>query len=485
MSMRNKVFSLLTAFVVITALVLAACSEPETNLITKNQCTITFNTMGASTKTPETIIVARGKTMGGQYPADPEMEDTNFLFYGWWDSGIEYNQDSVINSDLDLTARWARQQDTVTVTFNAPGAAPPAVSMQVLKGGPIGLRIPVSRKKGFTFDGWFDGATQYTAFAPVVNSNVTVTAQFTEKAKHTVSFITVDKNYLTNPTMEQCAITDIQVYEGEGLEAEMPGLPGGQPVTHNDNKVKFVMWIGDEGELYDEWTPVYEDMTFHAKWGLDPFFVDLSKTQLVPGAVSAQTPDLKPTYYPAGNGGKGSIKNELKYDGAENRWYIMYRIGLVNKTDETKSVLPLDFNMGYYSRYTVRAKFYGNERAILGNPLYASGYMNDADAINNVGDEMPPKAGYGQISWCVTAASNGNPGQDKPGVIAQQYNLGTTTINNTWKVGGDYQGSVADAIRPPFLLIQTSDNWIGWIEITEIIFHNGEEQFVPPPEAGL
>jgi hypothetical protein len=487
--MRNKLFSLLIPFAVITALILTACPEAEKNIITKKQCTVTFNTLGATTPTPETIIVARGGTMDDQYPDDPRMAGTNFIFYGWWDNGIEYNRDSVINADLDLVARWVREQDTVEVTFNAgSGATPETVTMQVLKGESIGLRIPVSRKKNYTFDGWFKDGVEYTAFTPVITVATTVTARFTQKTtQYTVSFSTIDKNYLTDPVSEQCVITGIQVYEGEALEAEMPGLPGAQQVTHNNPEVKWVMWIGDEGELYNEWTPINEDMTFHAKWGLDPFTVDLSKVGLVPGAVSSQTPDLVPTYNPAGNEGKGSIKNTVKYDGAENRWYIMYRIVLVDKTDETRSVLPVDFNMGYYTRYNVKARFYGNERAILGNPLYSSGYMNDANAINEVGDEMAPKDGYGQISWCVTPTSNGNPGQDKPGVIAQQYNLGignrigtSGTWNNTWKIGGDYQGSVVDTRRPPVLLIQTSDNWIGWIEVTEISFHNGEEEFIPP-----
>jgi uncharacterized repeat protein (TIGR02543 family) len=489
--MRNKLFLLTASLLAASVLILAACDDTGgTNVIKKTQCKITFNTLGASSATPESITVSRGGTMGSKFPADPVWPTDNFVFYGWWDSGVEYVQDTVVNNDLDLVARWVRRQDTVDVTFNpAPGTingkTSTPVVMPVLKGESIGLRIPAARQKGYTFDGWFNAAVKYTADAPVINAPVTLTARYTEKPKHTVTFVTVDENYLTDPTKEQCALTPIQVYEGEGLEAQMPGLPGATPVTHDDPRVKWVMWIGDEGELYDEWTPINENMTFHAKWGLDPFIVDLSKTGLVAGAVSAQTPDLIPTYYPATK----SIKNELKYDGAENRWYIMYRIVLVDKSDETKSVLPADFNMGYYTRYNVKARFYGNERAILGNPLYSSGYMEEENAIQNVGDEMPPKAGYGQISWCVTPTSNGNPGQDKPGVIAQQYNLGTGnrigtsgTWNQTWKIGGDYQGSKADAIRPPVLLIQTSDNWIGWIEVTEISFHNGEEEFLPPLE---
>jgi len=468
--MRNKICSLLISVFVIAALVLTACSSGETQFITKTQCTITFNTAGASTATPETITIMRGGTMGDNYPLDPENDDANIFFYGWWDSGIEYGRDTPINSDLDLTARWVKHQDTVTVTFVTGGnGASEVLPLKVLKGESIGLRMPVSRKKGFTFDGWFSGSTKYTALTPVVNGDITLTAQWTEKGKHTVTFRTNDKNLLTGADDDLCTIAPIQVYEGEGLEGDLP------TATHTNPKIKFTRWIGDDNELYDEFTPINEDMTFHAKWGLEPYYVDLAAAELVNGDSYNMDGDTSPTrvatplYYPETQ----SIKNSVMYDGAKNRWLILYRIGLG---------LPADFNMGYYARYTVRAKFYGNNRAILGDPDYSVGYMDDANAITAIGDEMPPKAGYGQISWCVTKTSNGNPGQDAQGVIAQQYNLGTTTINNQWLVGGSYTGSKEDAIRPNYLLIQTSDNWIGWIEITEIIFHNGEDEFVPPPE---
>jgi uncharacterized repeat protein (TIGR02543 family) len=457
--MKNKVFMLLIPVFVITALILMACSSGETNLITKNQCTITFNAAGASTPTPETITIARGGSMGDQYPADPVNENTRIIFYGWYDSGIRYEQDSVIHNDLDLTARWVREQDMVTVTFNSDGGT--AVQpMRVLKGDPIGLRIPVSRKKNFTFDGWFNGTTQYTAATPIVNGDITLTAHWTEKPTYTVSFNTRDLNIIDDPEGQQSVVASVTVHEGEGLEGDLP------VAAHKDSRIKFVRWIGAENELYDEFTPINANMIFYAKWGLDPYVVDLSQTTTVNGGG-------QPYHVAAYNAETQAIKNNVMYPGAGSRWEILYRIGLN---------LPADFNMGYYTRYNVRARFYGNNRAILGDPDYSSGYMDDANAIQNVGDEMPPKDGYGQISWCVTPNSNGNPGQDKPNVIAQQYNLGTTTINNQWLVGGDYSGSVADALRPNYLLIQTSDNWIGWIEIYQIAFHNGEDEFLDPPD---
>jgi uncharacterized repeat protein (TIGR02543 family) len=469
--MRNKFFSLSIPFFVITALILAACPEPEKNLITKKECKITFTVVGAAAayETPKPITIGRGGTMGDQYPTDPVFATASMMeFDGWIDSGIRYDADTPINSDLDLTAKWVPKgavTDLVTVTFDSDGGTA-VPDMRVPRNKPIGLRLPVSRKKNYTFNGWYDTTltTQYTATAPDITANSTsLKAKWTIKPTHTVSFRTFDVN-AANSTVDQCIISSVTVHEGEGLEDD---LPDATAVTHTDSKVKFVRWIGEENELYDGFTPIYEDMTFYAKWGLDPYVVDLSQTTLYKGE---STPDVMPAY----NAETGTIKNTVKYDGAANRWYIMYRIGLN---------LPNDFNMGYYTRYNVRAKFYGNERAIKGNPLYSSAYMDDANAITAVGQEMPPKPGYGQISWCINETSNGNPGQDKAGVIAQQYNLGTSTISQQWLIAGDFkiEGDPRYSKRPPVLLIQTSDNWIGWIEITQIAFHNGEEEFLDPP----
>jgi uncharacterized repeat protein (TIGR02543 family) len=452
--MKNKFFLLLWSIIGIAALIVSACSGGGTEVIKKSSCTISFNTAGASTAIPD-ITVSRGGTMGDQYPSAPINEP--FIFYGWWDSGIRYEQDSVINSDLDLTARWARAEDTVTVTFDTGGGTV-VPAMKVLKGEPIGLRIPVSRKKGYSFDGWFVGTDQYTADNPVISSDITVTAKWTEKSMHTVSFNTVDK--IADPNTQQCAVASVEVYDGEGLEEDLP------VATHTNEKIKFVRWIGAENELYDEFTPIYEDVTFYAKWGLDPYVVDLENVTITNNSGASN-------YNANYHSDTKSIKNDTMYNGDGSRWEIMYRISLN---------LPDDFDMGYYTRYNVRARFYGNNRAILGDPDYASGYMNDENAIQAVGDEMPPVEGYGQISWSTVLTDNGNPGNAPGTVIAQQYNLGTSTINQQWQVGGHYTGDPEAAKRPAVLLVQTSDSWIGWIEIYEIAFHNGEEEFQDPPE---
>jgi len=124
--MRNKIFMLLISGFVVAALILTACSSGGgSKLITKNQCTITFSVTGAaaSYENPRPITVLRKGTMDNQYPSDPVNEDSSIIFYGWYDSGIHYTRDTVINADLDLVARWVRVVDTVTVTFVTDGTA--------------------------------------------------------------------------------------------------------------------------------------------------------------------------------------------------------------------------------------------------------------------------------------------------------------------------------------------------------------------------
>jgi hypothetical protein len=83
--------------------------------------------------------------------------------------------------------------------------------------------------------------------------------------------------------------------------------------------------------------------------------------------------------------------------------------------------------------------------------------------------------GYGQISFCISTTGNGEGANGQ--TIFQQYNLGMGqegdggTVNSTWKPSAPGDAN-RDPVRPQVLLIQTSDDWIGHIEVTEIRFHN-------------
>jgi uncharacterized repeat protein (TIGR02543 family) len=68
---------------------------------------------------------------------------------------------------------------TCKVTFNADGGTPAPAAVDVEKGQPLGSKYPTSpTKEGFTFGGWFDGTTEYTAAAPKVEKDVTVKAKW-------------------------------------------------------------------------------------------------------------------------------------------------------------------------------------------------------------------------------------------------------------------------------------------------------------------
>jgi len=74
--------------------------EPPDN----DKWTVTFNPDNDSSTTI-TKKVVQGAIIGDQYPTpDPTKEDN--VFSGWYNGDIRYDKNSVINSDITLTAKW-------------------------------------------------------------------------------------------------------------------------------------------------------------------------------------------------------------------------------------------------------------------------------------------------------------------------------------------------------------------------------------------
>jgi len=77
---------------------------------------------------------------------------------------------------------------TFTVTFNADGGTPAITPIVVADGKSLGVRYPdYVTKAGYSFDGWFDGSTEYTANTPI-------TADVTVKAKWVNTYVFANIN---------------------------------------------------------------------------------------------------------------------------------------------------------------------------------------------------------------------------------------------------------------------------------------------------
>jgi hypothetical protein len=241
----------------------------------------------------------------------------------------------------------------------------------------------------------------------------------------------------------------------------------------------FVAWFDDENREYNGRTPITRNLTLDAQWGLPPFVVDFKRD-----VIAVQNHDgssegtnsfeakVREAWDSTEANPKWVIVNERIYDVPENtnRWKILYRINFR---------FPSTFSTEFYTRYTIRARFYANKQGAKSwtdataftpnKPADAAGYSKDG-LLQGV--SSPSDDGWGQISWTSVANWNGQ-GADADTML-QRYNLDRKggTIDDTYAVLRN-----KDAKFPPYLLVQTSDNYIGHIEITEIVFHNGEKKY--------
>ena len=110
----------------------------------------------------------------------------NKIFAGWAaaaDGEVLYQDGASITTEtnLDLYAVWA---DAYTVTFDNDGSK---TTVLAPRNGAIGSRIPADpSRKGYTFDGWFNGETRLTA-ETVISGDSTYTAKWTA-ITYTIAF---------------------------------------------------------------------------------------------------------------------------------------------------------------------------------------------------------------------------------------------------------------------------------------------------------
>jgi uncharacterized repeat protein (TIGR02543 family) len=142
--------------------------------------TVTF-AIGYDGTSPEPIVLRSGQSGGILFPPDPARED--YIFRGWHDGAdVRYYGTTVVTASVTLTARWLSRDDAFVVTLVMPpfGIAD-AEPLAVEKNKAIGDQLPAAPAlpEKFTFSGWYDGETQYTA-ETTVSGDVTLTAKWTK-----------------------------------------------------------------------------------------------------------------------------------------------------------------------------------------------------------------------------------------------------------------------------------------------------------------
>jgi uncharacterized protein (TIGR02145 family)/uncharacterized repeat protein (TIGR02543 family) len=108
-----------------------------------------------------------------------------YAFAGWFDGGPQYTANTAIAKDVTLIAKWTIKR--FSVSFNTGGGTPATISaVTVDSNSTLGTSFPANPTRvGYTFNGWFDGFTQYTS-STKITKDATVTAKWIPR--YTVSF---------------------------------------------------------------------------------------------------------------------------------------------------------------------------------------------------------------------------------------------------------------------------------------------------------
>jgi uncharacterized repeat protein (TIGR02543 family) len=473
LSMKKKI--ILFALVLALVGIFVTCE-----LDTAQFATVTFEDSIGENKV-EPVTVKRGESLGAKLPSGFTKE--GFIFHGWFDEETQtrYTSSSPVGANITLSARWSPILEYATVKFeftqvnNSGRPILPVTTISpitVEKNKPLGFVLfPVNpRSQGWEFDKWYmeDGVTEFTTGTPI-NENMSVFATWTSKTNSfTVEF---------DPGPGVASIPSISVLEGECIDEWKIQFPKAPTVNPVNAKAFFVAWLDEENREYTGRTPITRDVKITGRWGLPPKVVDF--TTEIDGPIYSWSEgatgdvDYEPVVRDSVIDGRKVIVNNVTYDVPYNtgRWKILYRV---------KFKWPSGFDTGFYTSYTIRARFYANQQGTKSwsgggfqpnNPADAAGYSK-AGLLR--GSSSPSDDGWGQISW-VTATS-GNGTQADAATLIQRYNLDRKggTINDAYV---PLRGTSAEKAQPPYLIVQTSDNYIGHIEITEIVFHNGEAKY--------
>ncbi len=187
-----------------------------------------------SFKNGDTVVEERTIKAGealGQLPKNPEKKD--FVFKGWMDeNGKAVTAETIVESDMVIVATFNK---LFNVTIEDK-------TYQIEQGETIGDRLPANpEKNGYVFKGWFDANGKAVTADTVVNSDMTIKAQYNE-----LFDVTIDgKTH--------------QIEKGETIGDRLPADPTKDGYT-------FDGWKDQNGNKVTKDTVVNGNMTVTASW---------------------------------------------------------------------------------------------------------------------------------------------------------------------------------------------------------------------------
>ena len=148
---------------------------PEGSTVYYTSRTVQFDPNGHGTA-PENVYVKNGETIPtDEKPADPT--ETGYTFKNWYytengvEKAFEFGENGTkVTSSMTLKAKWEINQ--YTVTFNPNGGSGETITKPVQHGEKVTAPDDPT-KKGYIFDGWYDGTgNKFDPNSPVTETKV-------------------------------------------------------------------------------------------------------------------------------------------------------------------------------------------------------------------------------------------------------------------------------------------------------------------------
>ena len=141
---------------------------------TPNTYTVTFDSNGGSAVS--SITREFGETIGSL----PNTSREGYTFEGWYSDGSSVRFDTVVKSNMSLTASWTI--NTYNISFDSAGGS--SVNGFTRNYGETLGSLPTPTRTGYTFNGWTSGGSS-------VNSSTTVTSDMSLTASWTINTYTI------------------------------------------------------------------------------------------------------------------------------------------------------------------------------------------------------------------------------------------------------------------------------------------------------
>ena len=239
-------------------LILVAQWEKEIEEDEDNLITVRFDTDGGSTISKQTIEKGSKATK----PEDPIKKD--YKFVEWQLDDKKFDFDTELEETITLKAKWEKEEEKVTITFNSDGGS--KVASQTIEKGKKATKPANPTKSGYTFTGWTLNGSTYD-FNKTVNNNITLKATWKANSNNTNNNNT-NTNNNNNPITIPLYTVSFNLDGGNGYAPPQTiekGKKATRPANPSKSGYTFTGWTLN-GNTYNFDAPVTNNITLKASW---------------------------------------------------------------------------------------------------------------------------------------------------------------------------------------------------------------------------